>query len=242
MKLKMILILSTLMLLACSHKVTVEESNQFNQKLENLKLKSQKSIGSTKNQRLPLKAGQWARVLTILKEGNQDRSISTFKVLKVNKKSVTIEVETFSAANPELNIMQYEIENFPFYNQLSVSKAELEKYFDKIEVKKIITKYGNNAPSEMPTNFAPMAKNFMKKLFVNGYSLGQNSTGKCESPYIKAKSCINFPYEAEAFGYKAKGMSYAHSEIPFLSFVKSEGDKSDTFVINYGYEGAKSSL
>ncbi len=237
------LILSGLLfalLSACSHAPTAEESQLFNQKIETKK--SNKSLGSTKDSRIPLKAGQWVTFVTEFKDGSYSKSLSTYKLLKYNGKSLTMEMETSSAKSPDLHIIQYEIENFPNYSKLSMTQKDMEKYIGDVKIKKILMKQGNNPVQEMPVQLMPTSKESVKAMFASGYRISEPKKEACTSTYIKATKCIVFDYETNMMGYISTGKTYTHSEIPLVSFIKTENDKSVTEVINFGNSGAKSSL
>lgn len=230
-----------LLLTACTHAPTVEEKQHFGQEIDKLKLPATKSFGSSKSKRIPLKAGQWVTIMTQMKDENKSPNLSTFKVLKVSGKTVVIEIESFSATSAK-NIIQYEIEHYPMYDMLSVTKNELEKYLENIKIKKVITKYGDNPAKEMSADVISMGKGYVKSLFLTGYRVGEPTKEDCSSDYIKAKKCIVYGFEANVMGQSMTGKSYAHSDIPVVSFIKSDSDRAYTQVINYGLTGAKSSL
>ncbi|HXH75650.1 MAG TPA: hypothetical protein VNJ08_11825 [Bacteriovoracaceae bacterium] len=227
---------------SCASGPTKEEKEAFTNKVDQEKLKTVKELAASSDSRIPLKAGQWVKIHTTLKEGNKDQSLSTFKVLKVDGKTVTMEVETTNASTLGLNVMQYEVENYPTHNKLDISKQELEKLVDKMNIKKITMKQGNEPAQELPVTYMPMAKGMLKDLFASGYRIGEPKKTACASEYLKAPTCVVFEYEANAFGFTTKGTSFAHSSVPVVGFIKSDSDKSETKVVNFGLTGAKSSL
>lgn len=224
----------------CSHRPSKEQLATFDQKINNEKLQTVRDLGPSSETRIPLKAGQWVKFHTVIKDG--DQSFATFKVLKVNGKNVTMEVETTNASTLGLTVMQYEVENFPTHNELDIDKKKLEGMVDKMVIKKIIMKHGNDAPQEIGSAYMPMAKGMLKQLFSSGYRIGDISKVPCASSTLKASRCMVFDYEASAYGFTTKGTSYAHSAVPIVGFIKSVSDKSETQIVNFGLTGAKSSL
>lgn len=241
MKLTLISLLFCVILTACSQAPTAQEKQSFNEEINKLKLPEIKSFGASKTKRIPLKAGQWVTIMTQMKDDTKGINLSTFKVIKVVGKTVTIEVESFNA-NSAKNIMQYEVENYPMYDMLSVTKNELEKYLENIKIKRVVTKYGDRAPTEIPLEVINMSKGHVKSLFLTGYRIGEPHKEDCSSDNIKAKKCIIYNFEANVMGQAMSGKSYAHSDIPIVSFIKSDSDRAFTQVINYGLSGAKTSL
>lgn len=238
--------LSSLLLLAlltgCASNPSKEQVAAFQNKVDQEKLQIVKDLSPTSNSRLPLKAGQWVKIHTVMKEGNKDQTLATFKVLKVAANTVTMEVETTNASTLGLQIMQYEVENYPTWDKLDISKHDLEKLVDKMNIKKIIMKQGNDSAQEISVAYMPMAKGLLKQLFSSGYRIGELKKEACSSEYLKSSNCVVFDYEASAHGFTTKGTSYTHSAVPVLGFIKSVADKSETKVVNFGLTGAQSSL
>ncbi len=240
MKINLSLILLTLAM-ACAHRSSKEEKAAFANKLQKEKLQTVKDLAPSPNSRLPLKAGQWVKLLTTVKESNE-QGLITYKVLKVNGNNITMEVVNTSAALLDLNVTQYEIENFPVSVKLDISKAELERLLDKMEVKKITVRNGHEEPHELPKTLMPMTKNTLKQAFASGYRVGEPKAQACSSAYLSSKKCIVFDYEASAFGFSTKGQSFAHGAVPIVGIIKSESDKSNVEVVNFDLTGAQSSL
>lgn len=228
--------------MSCSTGPSKQQVDAFNNKVGQEKLKAAVNLGPSSESRIPLKAGQWVKIHTTLKEGNKDQSLSTFKVLKVAGRTVTMEVETTNASTLGLTIMQYEVENYPTHNKLDIKKQDLEKLVDKMNIKKIIMKQGNDPAQELSSAYMPMAKGMLKELFASGYRIGQTKKAPCASSYLSSSQCVIFDFEASAFGFTTQGTSYAHSAIPVVGFIKSDTDKSKTVVVNFGLTGAKTSL
>lgn len=230
------------LLVSCASGPSKEQVAAFKNKLDEEKIQMVKDLGASSTSRIPLKAGQWVKIHTVIKEGNKDQNLATFKVLKVAGKTVTMEVETTNASSLGLQVMQYEVENYPVWDKLDISKHELEKLVDKMNIKKIIMKQGNEPAQEISVAYMPMAKGMLKQLFSSGYRIGDLKKEACSSEYIKSSNCVVFDYQASAYGFTTKGTSYTHSAIPIVGFIKSISDKSETKVVNFGLTGAKSSL
>ena len=230
------------LLVSCSSAPTKEQTDAFDKKMQSLRIKGTKSLGPSGFSRIPLKSGQWITFLTSTKEKGAltNRGVSTFKVLKVSGKNVTMEVESIHENSADKSIIQYQIENYPSYTKMNVTKEELEKMLENLKISKIIMKMGTEPAKEMPTAFMP--KSLLKDLFANGYRVSETKNESCSSSFLKSKRCMVFDFEATALGFSTKGKSYGHSDIPVMSFIKSDADNNITEVINYGMSGAKSSL
>lgn len=232
-------ILLLILVVSCSSAPSKDQLKAFRKQVDAKRMKGSRDLGPSTNSRLPLQAGQWVTVLNTSKDG-KEMGLSTFKVLGVSGKSVRMEVETISAKNQDPQIMQYEVDNYPMYNKLNVSKAELESYLDNLVIKKMVMKNGKEPAQEMPTAFVP--KGMLKDLFANGYSISTPKKEACSSSYLNSGSCIGFDFEVNVFGFTTKGKSYAHSAVPVMGFVKSDSEKTLSEVVNFGLTGAKSSL
>lgn len=238
---KILLSLSLIYLISCSSKPTVEQVNVFNNKLSEMKVSSQKELKPSKESKIPLKEGQWVTMFSTLKENNYS-SLSTFKILKITKNQVTMEIESYSVKTDDKSVIYYEVENYPTIKKLLLTKKEVEEMVDDLKILKVISKHGTAPAQEMPAVLLSMAKGQTKNLFASGYRIGEFKNSGCESPYFKSKKCLIADVEVNVLGTTYKSKSFVHSEIPVLSFIKHESEKGDTFVINFGLTGAKSAL
>jgi hypothetical protein len=229
-------------LLSCSHGPSKKNLEAFEKKITDEKLKDTQELKASKDTRLALKKGQWVKVVTHYLGKNQDKHYLTYKVLNVSGNKITMEIESLNASNLKLNVLQYEIENYPIGKKINSTKEEISKLVEKMKINKMRIRNGDLPAEEISKAYMPMAKGLIKSLFISGYQVGTVKEGPCQSPYLKSAKCYISQFQASVLGREISGTSQAHSEIPILGFIKSVSEESESIVINFGNEGAKSSL
>ncbi len=234
--------LTLIILASCSSGPSKKHVEKFAQKVTEEKTSQLIQLKKSSSQRLPLKVGQWVKVVTEFKTGVQDKNFLIYKVIKIQGNLVKMEIESMNASNLEPKILQYEIENYPMDYKIALSKKEINKLVDKMVIKQMKIKVGENPVEELSKAYLPMAKGLLKNLFISGHQTGEAQKSDCSSEYLSSELCHIFDFEASLLGSSFKGKTYAHSEVPIVGFLKMISEQSETKVINFGLTGAKASF
>ena len=238
-----ILALSLILLSACGHKLTQQDKDGFLERQAAVAFTTRHQLPPSTKGKLPLKAGQWAIVATHFKDGdNESMGFTKFKIIRIQGDTLTMEMESTHAGSKQLMVMAYVVSGFPMHKQLSYSKDEMEKFVSNLEFKRIVMKSGDAKATEIPLNFVPLTKTYMKNLFTTGYRVGGITYEACASDALSSKKCLAYDYELELTGYHAKGHVDAHSSVPIVGYVSQTTDKSESHVIAFGLTGAKGIL
>lgn len=197
-----------------------------------------KTLGATKETRIPLRPGQWAAALIRSKSNPNDVILQISKVANVSGSSVTVETEQYASSESGKRIvMQQRMQNVPTAPKV-YTKVEQAAIISNIKVDsmKIMDDEGKvQELPQLPLNFGKLGAN----LFQSSVATGEVQTKPCESSEIKAAKCFAVPYSVKVLWMSDQGVTNAHSDVPVLGFVSAEGKDSRTDVIGFGNSGAE---
>lgn len=205
-----------------------------------------RKLDPSPNTRTPLKSGQWA-VLSIRPVGEEgDATLVKYKVLSVQGKTVTLEIENLSASRglTEKLIQAMVIDNFPISPPLTGTKQEMVTLMDRLDFLKVITKQGQNAPYETPRELLGITKSSLKNTLASSvtYRTSNITQSGCKTPWLESSKCLKFQFEGQAMGYTSTGTVEAHGQVPIFGFVSQVTDRSRSRVIAFGDQGAQGIL
>jgi hypothetical protein len=243
---KIILSLLAIALLpACSHTLTQKEKDDFLAEQSGVAFGSLKILPSSTRTKIPLKAGQWAVVATELKDASGNVTALAYakhKIVSLKGDTLTMEIESRHAGRPETTVMAFVVDHFPVGKQLSWTKDELDAFLGRVEFKRIVTKVGNGNPSELPLNFVPLTKTYLRNLFLSGYRHGDVITEACATEVLSSRQCLAYDYVVDLPGFSDTGRVEAHSAVPVVGFISQKSGRSESKVIAFGLKGAKGLL
>jgi hypothetical protein len=215
----------------------------INAKANKIAFSSPVKLGKTKSSHMPIKAGQWATVLTTFKNAGNDVALSTTKIISVTGKTVVIEVEKYSAMEKGVReLTQITVENYPVKGQLSYSKAEYDSALQTMKIVKMKTKKGDEPVQEMPEQMLMMSQQMAKNMTTALIRSSELTTAACTTPYINASLCQIFDYTVSMIGITRTVRVTAHSDIPVNGIVKMESEDMDEQTIAFGNSGAVSAF
>ncbi|MFN8392840.1 MAG: hypothetical protein U0136_21280 [Bdellovibrionota bacterium] len=196
-----------------------------------------KSLGNTKETRLPLKAGQWAAVLIRSKTEPNDVTLQITKVAEASGHTVTIELEQYPARDGgKRTVIQQRMQNVPSLSSVYTKTIDAAAVRDiKVDRVRIMGPDGQiQELPQLPFAAGGVGANFLQ----SSIAMGDVKSEPCQSTEIKASRCYVVPYEVKVLWFSDHGTTYAHSDIPVLGFIRSDGEKSEMTVIGYGTSGA----
>ncbi len=222
--------------------VTPEQKEMILKKAQKIQFKKTLQLSKSGMDRVKLKKGQWVTTLTEMKNESNDVVLTTTKVVAISGNTVVLETETYTASENGIGYLsQVTYKNLSPSAKLSYSQAEYDQINNKLVVKQMLTKSGDEPVQKMPQQYLDLQKS------VGGKSLGAVNIGetiktKCGTPYIKSSRCITYKMNATTLGKDVVSTVYAHSKIPISGIVKIESDDMDVTTIAYGYSGAKQKI
>ncbi len=240
---KLILMTILLVFTACSSFIPKADTAKV-KKVESLvakrAFKQQKKLGASKKWLRRLRAGQWVATVNRDKKSGEV-SLVIRKVVKATKKSVVMEMETYSTSNenPTMpNVVQQIIKHYPLTFKLDGGKS-FASIFSKVEFSGMKIKRGNKPVEDMGSiGAAPVASLGIKGL-LSSMKFDKAIKSRCMTKYLSSSRCYKLPYSMGVMGFNVKGIIWQNSNVPIVGFIRSESDQFVEDVIAFGFRGAK---
>ncbi|MCO6432028.1 MAG: hypothetical protein J5J00_14305 [Deltaproteobacteria bacterium] len=224
---------------ALTQSATPQDAERVRAAAARYEAKGVKNLGATSSNRIALRPGQWVAMLSQTKSDPNDITLQVMKVASVSGDTVTIETEQYGAANQGKRlVMQQRIRNFPVSGQLAYTSDEAAGVIGGIEVVSMRMMDEEGKVVEMPQlpfQIGRLGSDFVK----NNVATGEIRKEQCGNEYYRASSCYVVPFETKVLWMTESGTTYAHSAVPVLGFINSEGDSSRVDVIGFGTSGAQ---
>lgn len=210
-------------------------------KAEKIAFLQPEKLWRSSKSRMDIKAGQWVTTLSTYKDEQNDRVLSTTKVISVTGSSVVLEMESYSALDKcERNLVQMTIENFPIEAKLTYSDDEVNNSLQSMKVLKVMVKNGNDPARELPAPALAMYQQMSKNMSGVNVISGEMESDACATQYIESSKCYTFDYSVTVMGITETGRTTVHSKIPITGLVKMETGTLVQETIAFGTEGATS--
>jgi hypothetical protein len=220
---------------ADSAKVAIVESQ-----IKKIAFKKQRKLPASAAHLTRLRRGQWvATALTDKKSG--EKSLVIRKIVHVTKKTVTIEIETYSSNSEHPNVptvIQQKVSGYPKSFKVNGKNnfQQLAKNFKIISMK---IKDGDKPVQDMSgAGQSPMVQlGFQGAL--QSIKFGKVTKMSCSTSYLKSSRCYNQPFEMGVLGFSFKGSNMQHSRVPIVGFISADSEQNHTEVLAYGFKGRK---
>ena len=240
------MLLFSLVLTGCAHTLTTQEKKDFDARADEARFPAKRFLPPSAKSRTPLRAGQWATVETLFKDGKgavKSMNLATYKVIHIQGETVTFEIETTSAGSPKPSTIAYVVSHVPSTStQMGMSKTDFDHFVDQMEIKRVVTQSGDAAPTEIPADAILMTKSLTRNLLLSGYRASNVKKEPCKTDILQSTRCLGYDFVAEDLGRIVKGHVDAHASVPIVGFVRQDSEQYTSQVLAFGMSGAVSKL
>jgi hypothetical protein len=230
------ILLFLILLAGCAHALTEQDKKDFDAQADEARFPAKRILPPSAKSRTPLRAGQWATVETLFKDGKgavKSMNLATYKVIRVQGDTVTFEIEITSAGSPKPSTVAYVVNHLPSAsNQLGMSKSDFDHFVDRMEIKRIVTPNGDATPTKL----------YSKNLLLSRYRAGNVKNEPCKTDILQSTRCLGYDFVAEELGHTVKGHVDAHASVPIVGFVRQDSEQYTSQVLAFGMSGAVSKL
>ncbi|GEM_PF-6469699 len=239
---KFIIVTTIFLITSCGSmlipKADVQKVKQIDKLAESYMFKGTKSIGPSKKMSEALQKGQWVASLSTDKKSGE-KTLMIRKVVSVDKKSITLETETYSSQSegPEKPmVVQQTINGYP--KSFAVDgNANFAQMLGSLEISSMKMKDGDKEVQDMSEiSKSPLATIGIKNI-AGKIELGAVSKINCETPYIKSSQCYNVPFKMGVLGFNISGSYLQNSNVPIVSYLSVDCEQNSEIVIGYGNKG-----
>lgn len=223
-------------------KVVAPHREKIFQLVEKIKFPQAVELGKGGDQRLEIRPGQWVSFISSAKDRSENLVLTTIKILSIQGNEVTIETESYSAFDGNKTVIQKVIAGFPVKNDVLFTNVKFDENLLKMKILRAYMQIGDGPAQELPLNELDSA-GFNRALFS---SLGQQGKieeeAACQTAYLISHFCKKIKYSMKINEQTTQGITWGHSLVPIVGYVKMESDHQKTEVIAFGLTGATSSM